>query len=423
MDRRLSTIDYPMNFPFLVARRYFRSKNTKNFIQVISNISMVGVAVGSMALVVVLSVFNGLEELIRASYNTFDPELKILPARGKTFALTDSLRNQLKALPGVAIVTEVIEDNALARYQDASKVVTIKGVSDNFVEQNRLDRAMIYGDVVLKDEQRSYAILGQGVQYDLSIAPSNDFYALQVFSPRRGSSRSTGFSPNPMASYVKRKNIMPGGVFAIEKQFDANYVIVPLSFAQDLFEYDNERTALEIKSQPDANPRTVQQQIQGVLGDGFLVLNSDEQHASLLRAIRFEKLFAYITFCFILAVASFNIFFSLSMLAIDKRKDVAMLYALGATRRTVRQIFWWEGIIIALIGTVTGLTVGFLICWVQQTFGVVSMGMQTAIIDAYPVKMELSDFLYTALSISVIALLATYRPAVIAARTHVKDFL
>ena len=412
-----------MNFPFLVARRYFRSKNTKNFIQVISNISMVGVAVGSMALVVVLSVFNGLEELIRASYNTFDPELKILPARGKTFALTDSLRNQLKALPGVAIVTEVIEDNALARYQDASKVVTIKGVSDNFVEQNRLDRAMIYGDVVLKDEQRSYAILGQGVQYDLSIAPSNDFYALQVFSPRRGSSSSTGFSPNPMASYVKRKNIMPGGVFAIEKQFDANYVIVPLSFAQDLFEYDNERTALEIKSQPDANPRTVQQQIQGVLGDGFLVLNSDEQHASLLRAIRFEKLFAYITFCFILAVASFNIFFSLSMLAIDKRKDVAMLYALGATRRTVRQIFWWEGIIIALIGTVTGLTVGFLICWVQQTFGVVSMGMQTAIIDAYPVKMELSDFLYTALSISVIALLATYRPAVIAARTQVKDFL
>ena len=412
-----------MNFPLLVARRYFRSKNTKNFIQVISNISMIGVAVGSMALVVVLSVFNGLEELIRASYNTFDPELKILPARGKTFALTDSLRNQLKALPGVAIVTEVIEDNALARYQDASKVVTIKGVSDNFVEQNRLDRAMIYGDVVLKDEQRSYAILGQGVQYDLSIAPSNDFYALQVFSPRRGSSSSTGFSPNPMASYVRRKNIMPGGVFAIEKQFDANYVIVPLSFAQDLFEYDNERTALEIKSQPDANPRSVQQEIQGVLGDGFLVLNSDEQHASLLRAIRFEKLFAYITFCFILAVASFNIFFSLSMLAIDKRKDVAMLYALGATRQTVRQVFWWEGIIIALIGTVTGLTVGFLICWVQQTFGVVSMGMQTAIIDAYPVKMELSDFLYTALSISVIALLATYRPAVIAARTQVKDFL
>ncbi len=182
---------------------------------------------------------------------------------------------------------------------------------------------------------------------------------------------------------------MPGGVFAIEKQFDANYVIVPLSFAQDLFEYDDERTALEIKTQAGEDINAVQQQIQQWLGEEFSVLNSDEQHASLLRAIKFEKLFAYITFSFILAVASFNIFFSLSMLAINKRKDVAMLYAMGATKRTVRRIFWWEGFIIASIGTLTGLVVGFLVCWVQQTFGVISMGMQTAIINAYPVKMEL----------------------------------
>ena len=410
-----------MNFPLLVARRYFRSKNKKNFIQVISNISMIGAAVGSMALVVVLSVFNGLEELIRASYNTFDPEIKVLPTQGKTFSFTDSLATQLSALPGVAIVTEVIEDNAFVRYQDAQMPVKIKGVSDNFVEQNRLDKAMLYGDVVLKDDQREYAILGRGVQYNLSIAPSNDFYALQVYSPRRTASTGAGFSP--MTSYFNRKNIMPGGVFAIEKQFDADYVIVPLSFAQDLFEYNHERTALEIKTQAGTNISAVQQQIQQRLGEEFLVLNSDEQHASLLRAIKFEKLFAYITFSFILAVASFNIFFSLSMLAIDKRKDVAMLYAMGATKRTVRRVFWWEGFIIASIGTLTGLAAGFLICWVQQTFGIISMGMQTAIIDAYPVKMEFNDFLYTALSITIIALLATYRPAIIAARTQVKDFL
>ena len=412
-----------MNFPLLVARRYFRSKNKKNFIQIISNISMIGAAVGSMALVVVLSVFNGLEELIRASYNTFDPEIKVVPAQGKTFTLTDSLAQQLNDLPGVAIVTEVIEDDALARYQDAYALVKIKGVSDNFVEQNRLDRAMQYGDVKLKDGQREYAILGRGVQYKLSIAPTNDFYALQIYSPRRTASSGSGFNPNPMTSYSKRKNIMPGGVFAIEKQFDANYVIVPLSFAQDLLEYADERTALEIKTQAGIDINAVEERVQGLLGDRFVVLNSDEQHASLLRAIKFEKLFAYITFSFILAVASFNIFFSLSMLAIDKRKDVAMLYAMGATKRTVRQVFWWEGVIIALLGTLTGLTLGFLICWTQQTFGIVSMGMQTAIIDAYPVKMEFNDFLYTALSIIVIALLATYRPAIIAARTQVKDFL
>ena len=412
-----------MNFPLLVARRYFRSKNKKNFIQVISNISMIGAAVGSMALVVVLSVFNGLEELIRASYNTFDPEIKVMPTEGKTFALTDSLAKQLNALPGVAIVTEVIEDNALARYQDAQMVVKIKGVSDNFVEQNRLDKAMQYGNVKLKEGKREFAILGRGVQYNLSIAPSNDFYALQIYSPRRTASSELSFNPNPMTNYFKRKNIMPGGVFAIEKQFDASYVIVPLSFAQDLFEYTNDRTALEIKTKVGADIDAVEERVQRLLGEAFTVLNSDEQHASLLRAIKVEKLFAYITFSFILAVASFNIFFSLSMLAIDKRKDVAMFYAMGATKRTVRQIFWWEGGIIALLGTLTGLAMGFLICWAQQTFGIVSMGMQTAIIDAYPVKMELNDFIYTALSIIVIALLATYRPAIIAARTEVKDFL
>ncbi len=412
-----------MNFPLLVARRYFRSKNKKNFIQVISNISMIGVAVGSMALVVILSVFNGLEDLIRASYNTFDPEIKVLPAQGKTFALTDSLAQQLRNVPGVAVMTEVIEDNALVRYQDAQMVVKIKGVSESFVKQNRLDRAMVFGDVVLKDEERSYAILGQGVQYNLSIAPSNDFYALQVYSPRRTASAGSGFNPNPMTSYFKRKNIMPGGVFAIEQQFDANYVIVPLSFAQELFEYSNERTALEIKNTSADQVDMVQEQLQRLLGEGFKVLNSDEQHASLLRAIKFEKLFAYLALSFIIAVASFNIFFSLSMLAIDKRKDVAMLYAMGATRRTVRQIFWWEGGGIAFMGTVIGISTGFLICWLQQTFGIVSMGMQTAIIDAYPVKMQGSDFLYTALSITIITLVATYRPAVIAARTQTKDFL
>ena len=412
-----------MNFPLLVARRYFRSKNKKNFIQIISNISMIGVAVGSMALVVVLSVFNGLEDLIRASYDTFDPEIKVVPQEGKTFPFSDSLARRLQELPGVDIVTEVIEDNALVRYQDAQMVVKIKGVSDNFVEQNRLDRAMVYGDVMLRDEQRSYAILGQGVQYQLSIPPTNDFYALQVYSPRRSTRSEMGFNPNPMTSYFKRKNIMPGGIFAIEQQFDANYVLVPLSFAQDLFEYDSARTALEIKTREGSSIDDVQQRIQQLLGAGFDVLNSDEQHASLLRAIKFEKLFAYLTFSFIMAVASFNIFFSLSMLAIDKRKDVAMLYAMGATRRTVRQIFWWEGVVIAFLGTLIGITTGFLICWLQQTFGLVSMGMQTAIIDAYPVKMQWTDFLYTALSITVITLVATYRPAIIAARTQTKDFL
>ena len=408
-----------MNFPYLVARRYFRSKKKRNFIQVISNISMVGVGVGTAALVIVLSVFNGLEDLIKSSYNTFDPEIKILPRLGKTFLMTDSLRQALSAVPGVGIVTEVIEDFGLARYQDAEMIVKVKGVSDNFMEQNRLNRAMIYGDAKLHKGKQSLAIIGQGVQYTLSILPTNEFYTLQIFSPRKRASAGI----NPTADPFRRQNILPGGVFAIEKQFDASYIITPLRFAQDLFEYDQQRTSLEIKTIPGADEADVQEAIQDLLGEPFLVQGSDEQHASLLRAIKWEKLFAYIAFSFILAVASFNIFFSLSMLAIEKRKDIAMLYAMGSTPRTVRLIFLWEGGIIALLGALFGLLLGLLLCWVQQTFGVISMGMQTAIVDAYPVKMVASDFLYTGLSITLITFLAAYRPASIAAKTDVKDFL
>ncbi len=382
---------------------------------------MIGVAIGTMALVVVLSVFNGLEDLIRESYNTFDPEIKIVPRSGKTFAVSDSLINVLEQIEGVDLVTEVIEDNALVRYQDAQMVVKLKGVSDNFVEQERLNRAMIFGELVLEKDGEDFAILGRGVQYTLSVSPSNDFYALQVFSPRRET--ESGFNPDPMTRYFKRRNIMPGGIFAIEKQFDASYVIVPLDFASSLFDYDDERTALEIKTTAEASIAKVEERIEEALGNRLEVLNSDEQHASLLRAIRIEKLFVYLTFSFILAVASFNIFFSLSMLAIDKKKDIAMLFAMGATKRIVRRVFIYEGAIIAAIGAVTGLSIGLLICWAQQTFGLVSMGMQTAIVDAYPVKMQFSDFFFTAVSITLITFLAAYRPAAIAARTEVKDFL
>ncbi|WKN33324.1 FtsX-like permease family protein [Porifericola rhodea] len=410
-----------MNLSLLIARRYFRSKKKKNFIQVISNISMVGVAIGTMALVIVLSVFNGLENLIRESYNTFDPEIKVIPSEGKSFSVSDSLIQAIQNLEGIALVTEVIEDNALVRYQGAQMVVKLKGVSGNFVEQGRLDKAMVHGELALEKDGKNFAILGRGVQYTLSVSPTNDFYALQIYSPKR--ERESGFNPDPMTRYFKRRNIMPGGVFAIEKQFDANYVIVPLDFAANLFDYTGQRTALEIKTAEGIKISKVQDQLQEVLGDSMQVLNSDQQHESLLRAIKIEKLFVYLTFSFILAVASFNIFFSLSMLAIDKKKDIAMLIAMGASKKIVRSIFLYEGAIIAFIGTVSGLTVGLLVCWAQQTFGLISMGMQTAIVDAYPVKMQFTDFFYTAISITIITFLASYRPASIAARTEVKDFL
>jgi lipoprotein-releasing system permease protein len=411
-----------LNLSLFIAKRYFRSKKKRNFIQVISIISMMAVAIGTAALIIVLSVFNGLEELIRDSYNTFDPEIKVVPAQGKSFVVTDSLLNSLSAVEGIDIITEVIEDNALALYRDAQMLIKLKGVSNNFIDQHRIDKAMVYGELNLQKGNVNYAILGRGVQYALSIAPADEFYALRIYYPKK-SGLSSVRSINLSGNAYNQKSILPGGVFAIEQQFDSQYVIVPLSFAQELFDYEDRRTALEIKTTPESSVREVQQKLQSLLGSAFKVLNSDEQHAGLLRAIKIEKLFVYLTFSFILAIASFNIFFSLSMLAIEKKKDVAMLFAMGATRRTVKSIFLYEGAIIALTGATIGLVIALALCWVQQEFGIVSMGMQTAIVDAYPVKMQFSDFFFTALSIIVITFFAAYRPASIASHTEIKDYL
>lgn len=379
---------------------------------------MVGVAVGTMSLIIVLSVFNGLEDLIRSLHNYFDPELKITALTGKSFEIDSITLNRINSVPGVSVVTEVVEDNAYIKYKNAKMVVKVKGVGDNFIEQHRMDDRVVQGSVKLKEDGVNYALIGRGVQYALSITKMDNMYALQLYYPRRG--KVSGLDPSKLTNV---KIILPGGVFAIEKQYDLNYIFVPLDFAADLMEYGKRRTSLEIKVSDNHEIPEVQEALKHLLGKQFNVLNSDEQHASLLKAIKIEKLFVYITFSFILAVASFNIFFSLTMLVIDKKRDIAILFTMGADKKTIRAIFLSEGAIIAFSGAIIGLALGLIICLLQQHFGLVSMGMQTAVLEAYPVKMQLPDFLYTMTSIVIITLIASYRPALAAARIDVKDHI
>lgn len=407
-----------MNIPFFIARRYFRSRKKKTFINIISIISMLVVAVGTMALVVVLSVFNGLEDLIRSLYNTFDAELRIVPATGKSFELTDSLRQVVSETEGVLLISEVVEDNALIRYQDNEKVVKIKGVSENFLQQQRLDKALVQGKLALYQGKVPRAILGTGVRNELGVSLENDFYALRFYYPRNV--RPGLLDPT---KYYNQQIIKPGGVFSIEKQYDDNYVIVPLEFALNLLEYGNKRSALEIETKPDVSIASVQQALQEKLSGEFLVQNSDEQHSSLLKAIKIEKLFVYIAFTFILAIASFNIFFSLTMLAIDKKRDIAVLFSMGASNRLVRWIFLYEGAIIAFSGAIVGIGLGVILCLLQQEYGLVSMGMQTSVNNAYPVKLVFSDLFFTALSTIFITVLASFRPASLASRTPVAQHI
>ncbi|TXK51317.1 ABC transporter permease [Pontibacter qinzhouensis] len=405
-----------MNVPFLIAKRYFFSRKKRNIISIISNIAMIGVAVGTMALIIVLSVFNGLEDLIRAIYSSFDPDLKISVVEGKSFETDTEFMNRIRRTPGVAVVSEVIEDNALLRYNDRQMVVKVKGVSENFFQQNKIDSAIVEGNFELYRNDEFFAVVGRGVQYQLSIRPSNQFVSLQFLYPR-----NTKFNPlNPEGSFNSLP-IRPGGVFAIERQYDDAYVFVPLNFAEELLEYGRRRTSLEIKVEEGEKIETVKKALQATLGSAFLVQNSDEQHTSLLRAVKVEKLFVFITFAFILLIASLNIFFSLSMLVIDKKKDIAILASMGATATTIRNIFLFEGALVAFIGATYGLSLGMLVCNLQESFGLVSMGMATSIVDSYPVKMQVSDFVFTGLAIVIITLLVSIRPAYKAASMSVTE--
>ena len=404
-----------MHLPLFIARRYFLSKKKKNFINVISVISMFGVAVGTMSLVIVLSVFNGLEDLIRQLNSSFDPELKVEPARGKSFELKPDFLEGIRAVDGVEIVTQVVEDNAYAKYRNDEMVVKLKGVEKNFTDHHRMDKNIVQGRFVLEENGIPYAVIARGVQTALSINRLDNMYTLQLFYPRRG--KTSGLNPTNLTN---NKVILPAGVYAIEKQYDMNYVFVPLDFAVSLLEYGNRRTSLEIKVKDGYSISSVKEKIKEFVGDKFKVLTSEELHADFFKVLKIEKLFVFLIFSFILAIASFNIFFSLTMLAIDKKKDIAVLTSMGADKKLIKSIFIAEGGIISLLGAFAGLFIGLVILLIQQHFGIISMGMQTAVVDAYPVKIQAPDFIYTGLSIILITLAASYRPAVLASKTTIQ---
>ena len=375
---------------------------------------MIGVAFITAALVIVLSVFNGLEDLLHTLNNSFDPEIKIEASRGKSFEITDGLLETVKNTEGVAYVTEVIEDYAYVRYrtENNNQVITLKGVSDNFIDQNRIpEENIVEGKLRLRENGVNYAIVGSGVQYALSVAVGDNMFPLQMYYIRNA--RPT-IDPSQMYS---KMNILAGGVFSIVTQFDENYVIVPLEFAQQLLNYGDKRTALEIKTSPGANVFAVEKQLQSQLGDSFNVLNHEEQHKDIYRLLKIEKLFTFLSFSVLLGIGSINIFFSLMMLALDKKRDISILSAMGASQGIIRNIFLYEGALIAATGAITGVLLGAGFCLMQQRFGFISMGMENAVMDGYPIEMRMPDFMYTLLVVSVITFLISIRPAVLASRT------
>jgi lipoprotein-releasing system permease protein len=375
-----------MHLPLYIARRYLFAKKSHNIINIISIISLVGVATGVMALVVVLSVFNGFDTLIERLYSNIDADIKILPREGKTFSITGAKFDKLAKMDGVAVFAEIFEENALFSYRGKQHIGIIKGVSRNYSELTGLDSMLADGEFKLWMGSQPMAVVGQGVAYYLN-ANLAHFDPLFVYIPKRGRASLT------LESAFGKKAIMPSGIFSVEQDFDSQYVIAPVEFVRSLLGYDSTMvTAVEIKVASGADAEGMRKGMEEVLGSDFRVLNRYQQNESLYRTMKSEKFAIGLILTLILVIASFNIVGSLSMLILDKRKDVETLRSIGADNRLVQKIFLVEGMLISLGGTIIGTLLGLLVCWLQIHFKLITLeGRGNFIIDAYPVDIQLPD--------------------------------
>ena len=397
-------------FSFFIARRYLFSRKSHHTINIISGISICGVALATMALVVTLSVFNGFRDYVASFFTAFDPQLKVTLAKGKTISADDPSLVALRAHEAVEVYTEVLEDQALIVGNDRQWVVTIKGVDDNFNQQADLE-SILYGDgeFVLHADVLEYGIMGIRLAQQLGLGARYDG-ALPIYAPRQGERVNLS---NPMQSFTSDELYSPGVVFAVnQSRYDAHYILTSISFARRLFGQEGVVSAIELRLKPDANINAVQKDIRRLLGNRFIVQNRYEQQEDTFRIMQVEKFIAYLFLTFILLVASFNIIGSLSMLMIDKRADVQTLQALGADDRQTAQIFLLEGWLISGFGAALGIVLGLLLCWLQMRFGFVKLGQSEGsfIVDAYPVSVHAMDILVIFLTVLAVGLLAVWLP-------------
>jgi len=391
-----------VNFPFFIAKRYFSTQKDSNFVHIISWVSLVGVAIGTAALILVLSVFNGFEDLILSMYNSFDSHLKITATHGKVF----NPNNVEFSDDRIASKTFVLEEKGLLKYQEKEFIATVKGVSKQYRAQTTFDSLLVAGNYIDDYENNNVAVVGNGVAYYLSMGIGTMFEQLQVFVPNR----NTKTLLNPATAF-KQGSVLPVGVFSVQAEIDEQYIITPLPFIQQLASRDNLVSAVEIILTDSEKMLEVQQILKQQLGDGFVVKNRLEQQEFLYKILNTEKLAVFLILAFIMIIATFNIVGALSMLMLDKKKDISTLKSLGATQNAVQKIFFNKSMLTIIAGTVLGLFVGLSIAYLQQTFGFISMGGGSFVVNAYPVAIKFADILLVSSTVFVIGLVASWYPA------------
>ena len=399
-----------MNFPFYIARRYLFSKKSTHAINVISGISVVGVAVATMALVVTLSVFNGFHDLVASFFTQMDPQLKVVPVKGKSAPADDPILTKIRQLPEVEVATECLEDQALAVYNDRQMMVRIKGVEDNFDQLTHI-REILEGNGTfeLHAADINYGIPGLGIAYQMGLGYTYQD-PLHIYAPRREGQLNMA---DPTDGFVEDELYSPGVVFCMKQgKYDKNYILTSLAFARNLFQQDGMLSSLELRLKPGSNFDRVKDQMATIAGEKYQVLDRYEQQDDTFRIMKVEKLIAYIFLTFILMIACFNIIGSLSMLIIDKRNDVTTLRNLGANESQISRIFLFEGRMISAIGAVLGILIGLLLCWLQQQFGIVRLGSSEGnfVVDAYPVSVHPWDIVLIFLTVITVGFLSVWYP-------------
>ena len=399
-----------MNLPFYIARRYLFSKKKHNAVNIISGISVCGVALATLAMVCTLSVFNGFQDMVAEFFTAFDPELKITIREGKVFSPDTEALQRVQALPEIEIWSETLEENAMVQYKDRQLMAVIKGVENNFEQLTSID-SLLYGTghFMLKDNAVEYALLGIDLMSQLGTG-IQFVDPLQVYAPKRNVRVNLA---NPAAAFTQDYLFSPGAVFVVnQEKYDAHYIITSLDFARRLFHYDTEVSAIELKLKADADVSAVKKKIAGLLGEKFRVEDRYEQQSDVFRIMEIEKLISYLFLTFILAITCFNIIGSLSMLILDKREDVETLRNLGANDHLIVRIFLFEGRLISVFGAVGGILLGLSLCFAQQQFGFITLGGGNGnfLVDAYPVSVHITDVILIFLTVIAVGFLSVWYP-------------
>ena len=399
-----------MNFPFYIARRYLFAKKSHHAINIISLISVLGVTVATTALVCTLSVFNGFHDLVASCFTNFDPQLKVMPVKGKTFNANDAAILKIRKDPDVSVACGVLEDHALARFQNKQAMITLMGVEDNFDKCTDIE-SILYGSghFALHADVLNYGI--PGIRLAMYFNMGTSFTdPIEVYTPRQGAEIDM---LNPTSNFNQDELNSAGVVFSVsQKKYDQEYLLSSLAFAQKMFEKPRQLSALELRLTPSASLSTVKTRLQKTAGSKFRVADRYEQQEDVFRIMKMEKYMSYLFLTFILFIACFNIVGSLSMLIIDKRKDIVTLRNLGTNNRTIEKIFLFEGRMISVLGVLLGTGLGLLLCWLQQQYGLLKLGDESGafIVDAYPVSVHAMDIVLIFFTVIAVSFLTSWYP-------------